>query len=194
MIAAAIVLVLLLLICFLRTGATAEYTDAGFALDVYLGPIRFSLLPYRQKKERRKTKKTKKEKKVQGKKMIAGRLSILRKELPSINRTLEKLKRKLVINELTIHYIAAGTDPAEAALYFGAASIGYGLILPLIENNFKIKEIDLRASVDFQAMEPYIYVRAKLSLAFWELVYIAFGLVKYLMTSENLKSKTGKAV
>lgn len=193
MIAAAIVLVLLLLICFLRTGATAEYTDAGFALDVYLGPIRFSLLPYRKKKERGKTKKPK-EKKVQEKKMIAGRLSILRKELPSINKTIEKLRRKLVIKELTIHYIAAGADPAEVAIYFGAASIGYGIILPLIENNFKIKERDLRASVDFQAMEPFIYVRAKLSLAVWELIYVAFGFVKYLMTSENLKSKTGKAV
>lgn len=190
MLAAAIVLAVLLLICFLRTVAALEYTDAGLDLKAYLGPIRFSVLPSRKKTERREAKKSKEVKKVKEKKMKAGRFAILKNELPAINKTLEKLKRKLVVNELTIHYIAAGTDPAAAALYFGAASIGYGIIIPLIENNFTIKERDLRASVDFQATEPYIYVRAKLSLAVWELVYIAFGLVKILVTSENQKSKT----
>ena len=67
------------------------------------------------------------------------------------------------------------------------------MILPLIENNFNIKKRDLRASVNFEAAEPYIYVKAILSLAVWEAVYVAFGVVKNMIKSENMRAKIRKA-
>jgi hypothetical protein len=90
--------------------------------------------------------------------------------------------------------MAAGTDPAQTALYFGGASAGYGILLPLLENNFNIKKRDLRAAVNFEASEPYIFVRAQISLAIWEAFYVGFGLVKNLVKSENMRAKIRKAV
>jgi hypothetical protein len=89
--------------------------------------------------------------------------------------------------------MAAGADPAATAINFGAVNTVYGMILPLIENNFNIRNRDLRASVNFESDEPYIYVKAILSLAVWEAVYVAFGVVKNMIKSENMRAKIRKA-
>lgn len=185
MIAAAIVLAILLLIYFLRIGVTAEYTEDGLALDTYLGPLKYTVLSTAKRTKRWKEKREKRNKDI----IKPGRLETLKNDLPKIKNTLEKHHRRLVIDDLTIYYMSAASDAAAAALYFGAASVGFGVILPLIENNFKIKKRDLRAAVDFNATEPYIYIKAKLSLALWELIYFSFGLVKDLITGESKEQK-----
>jgi hypothetical protein len=169
----------------------AIYGEAGFILVAYLGPFPKRILPSGKAKKDKPNKK--KEEAREGMEK-AGRLAGLKDQLPSIKQALLRLKRKLIIKELTIHYMAAGTDPAATALYFGAASVGYGMILPLLENNFNIKKRDLRATVSFEAAEPYIFVKAILSLAVWEAVYVAFGVVKNMMKSENMRAKIRKAV
>lgn len=189
MIAAAVILAVLLLISFLRVGIIAVYCDVGLILDAYIGPVKIKILP----SKKIKTKKEKREK--TGESVVkAGKLETLKNQLPSLKKALSRLKRKLLIKELTIYYMAAGADPAAAALYFGAASTGYGMILPLLENNFNIKKRDLRASVNFEVSEPYIYVKAALSLAVWEAVYVAFDFMVNMVKSENMRAKTRKAV
>ncbi len=191
MIIAAAVLAFLILICFLRVKLVIMYDESGFALIAYLGPFPKRILPSGKKKKGRP-----KKKKAEAREGIerAGRLESLKNQLPSFKQALSRLKRKLVIKELTIHYMAAGTDPAATALYFGAASAGYGMILPLLENNFNIRKRDLRATVNFEAAEPYIFVKAILSLAVWEAVYVAFGVIKNIIKSENMRAKIRKAV
>ena len=194
MIALGIVLVVLLLICLVRIGVVAVYSEDGFTVDAYIAPVRIQVLPTQGKTKGKKKDKKKKKAKTADTAVKAGRLESLKNQLPSLNKALSRLKRKLRVNELTIYYMAAGLDPAATALYFGAASAGYGIILPLLENNFNIKKRDLRAAVNFEATEPYIYVKAKLSLAVWEVFYVGFGLVKNLVMSENMRAKFRKAV
>lgn len=189
MIALGIVVAVLLLICFTRVGIIAVYSEDGLTADATIGFFRLRLMPQQKKKDRKKPPKKKAESTAK-----AGKLVGLKDSLPSINQALSRLKRKLLIVELTIHYMAAGEDPAAAALYFGGVSAGYGLILPLLENNFRIKKRDLRTAVNFDVSEPYIYVRAKISLAVWEAVYIGFGVVKNLVISGNMRAKIRKAV
>jgi hypothetical protein len=195
MIAAAVILAVIVLVCILRVGITVVYNEDGFALDAYFGPVRFQLFP----SDKEKTKSGKKQKEKTQDTAVkagvkAGKLESLKNQLPSIKKALSRLKRKLRIRELTIYYMAAGTDAAAAAMSFGAASVGYGIILPLLENNFKIKKRDLRASVSFEVTEPYIYVKAILSLALWEVFYVGFGLVLNIIKSERMKAKIRKAV
>ena len=192
MIATAIVLAVLLLICFLRLGAIAIYGEDGFILNAFVGPVTIKILPSSDK-TKKKTPKVKEEKVEEGV-VKAGKLETLRNQLPSLKKALHRLKRKLLIKELTIYYMAAGTDPAAAALSFGAASASYGMILPLLENNFNIKKRDLRATVNFEVTEPYIYVKARLSLAVWEVFYVAFGLLVNIIKSETMRAKLRKAV
>ena len=189
MIAAGIVLVVLLLISQLRVSIVAVYDTDGFTVDGGIAFVRLRVYPPPKKKKKRVKKKA--EKKAEK----PGRLATLRGQLPAIAQAFLKLKKRLCINELTIYYLAAGgTDPAAAALSFGGASAGYGFILPLLENNFKIKKRDLRAAVDFTATEPYVYVKAKLSLAVWEAPAIVIGLVRAMAKSDRKAIKIRKAV
>jgi hypothetical protein len=189
MIIAAAVLALLLLVCLIRVRLIAVYDETGFNLSASVGPFKQRILPA-DKTKRRKEKKEKVREGV----VKAGRLESLRNQLPSFKQALSRLKRKLLIKELIIHYIAAGTDPAATALYFGAANAGYGMILPLLENNFNIRKRDLRTAVNFEAAEPYIYLKAVVSLAVWEAIYIASGVIKNMAKSGDMRAKIRKAV
>lgn len=199
MIVAAVVLAIFVIIALLPVGVIAEYCDAGVSADAVIGPLRFKLITT-EKETKKKGKKVKKEKKEKKEKKAAegvkkaGRLVDLKEQLPAINKALDRLKRKLTIKELTIHYMAAGTDAAATALYFGAASIGFGLILPLLENNFNVKKRDLRTAVSFEVTEPYIYLKAKLSLLIWEVIYIASGAFISFMKYKTKNTEDRKAV
>lgn len=191
MIAAAAVLAVLIIICFLRVGVVAMYVEDGFVLNAYFGPVVKKILPSAKTKKGKR--KEKEEKATEGV-IKAGKLDRLKEHIPSLRIALARLKRKLLIKELTIYYMAAGTDPAATALYFGGVSAGYGMILPLLENNFNIKKRDLRATVNFEVSEPYIYVKAVLSLAVWEVFYVAFSLLVNILKGENMRAKLRKAV
>lgn len=207
MLIAAIIIGVLTLLAFLRIGVVAEYgapenaatTEtaalAGFVVDAFLGPVRLRLYPVIKKKKQKKRKHKETQKNKPGEEVTkAGRFVELKKQLPAVNTLLGRLKRKLLIKELTVYFMAAGEDPAAAALWFGGANIGYGLLVPLLENNFRVKKRDLRTSVSFEHSEPYIYVCARLSLAVWEAVYVAFALVKSMLRSGKTTSKIRKAV
>jgi len=190
MIALAIVIAVLALAAFCRIGVVVQYGENGLNAAAAVGPVKIKLLPRGDKAAAKKEK---------GRKTVetavkAGRLESLKNQLPSLNKAIARLKRKLLIRELTIHYMAAGTDPAQTALYFGGVSAGYGFLLPLLENNFRIRKRDLRATVSFETAEPYIYVRAHISLMVWEAVYIGAGLVKSMLNSDKMRGKIRKAV
>ena len=169
------VLAFLFLVAMIRVGVSAEYAEDGISVRAHIGPVRVQLYPAVKKKVKKAEKKAEKKAAEQAQK--PGVFKQLKEQLPEIKKALSRLKRKLLIKELTIYYIAAGPDPAQAALTFGGVSAGYGIVAAVLENNFRIKKRDLRAAVDFEAEEPYIYVRARLSLAVWEALYVADGLI-----------------
>ncbi|NLA88135.1 MAG: hypothetical protein GX847_12835, partial [Clostridiales bacterium] len=115
MIIASAVVAFLLLICFIRFGLIAVYGENGFELRVSIGPFKRRIFP--TDKTRKKDDGKKKEQKAESAEK-AGKLETLKNQLPSIKQALSRLKRRLLIKELTIHYMAAGDDPAAAALYF----------------------------------------------------------------------------
>lgn len=84
------------------------------------------------------------------------------------------LKKRIRIDELTVHLTWAAGDAAEAALGFGRANAVMGMIWPLLENNFKVKKHDLGVRVDFNETSPAIMCRAALTMRLGQLV--SFGL------------------
>jgi hypothetical protein len=62
---------------------------------------------------------------------------------------LGKLKGRLIIDKLTLRYLSAAQDPAMAALAFGSASAGAGILLPIIEQNFAVRNKDIQTNVSF---------------------------------------------
>jgi len=188
MIALAIVIAALLLIALLRVGVRGEYGESGVSLYAHIGPVRLRILPAKEKREKKAKKKPKeKEKK-------PGTLADFRSLLPDILKALGRFRRRLLIKKLVLYYEAAGDDPASTAINFGRLSAGLGALFPLLDYYFRIRRRDIRTTVNFAKDEPYIYVSATLSLAVWEIVYIAAGLLLALLRKNTEKPKTGKEV
>ena len=182
MIALCIIAAIIILIALLRFGAAAVYNANGIIVTVKAGPFSFRAYP-REKKPEDAEKKALKEKKAKKKpeEKKPGGLKTFRDMMPAIKKSLGRLKRRMLVKNLTIRYIAAGEDAAKTALSYGAANAVFSAVAALLDDNFRIKNRDFQAFADFQATEQRIYIEASLSLAVWEAVYITFAFVPVLL-------------
>jgi hypothetical protein len=168
-----------------------EYSDEGITVKAHVGPISFSIVPQKEKKIRaRKKKAPKKDKKrkvpeAETKIKKPGELKEYLNLLPVIKKTLRRLRRRLLIKTVTIHFVAGDKDPSKAALAFGSSNVVFAAIVPVFDNAFRIKQRDFRTSVDFESAKPLIYVKAAISIAIWETFYIAFTILPSLLKMIN---------
>ena len=163
-----------------RLGGIAEYKGEVFYLRVLAGPFRIKIFPRPAEKSGRKKEKPKK---TEGKSKsdTEKRQSKPKMKLPPIGdlvhlalEVLGQLKRKIRLDDLTLHLTWASEDPAETAIGFGKAQATLGMIWPLIANNFDVKKHDLGVSVDFERTRPDICARGVLTMTVGQLV--SFGM------------------
>ena len=65
----------------------------------------------------------------------------------------------------------------------------------LIEANFRVKRWDIRTALDYDAKEPTVYLKAALSLAVWEIVFIILALgIKVLKIYKRHKKAADAAI
>jgi len=194
MLALGIILAVLLLIALLRFGIIVIYDDEGFRLWAKVGFVKISVLDdNKDKKPKKKKKKKEKEKKFNPKEMMPGGLSEFLDMLRAVKNALSRLKRRLLIKRLRLYYMSAGENPANTAIQYGAANAVFETIIPILENNFRIRKSDLRATVDFNSTKQKIYAEIAVSIAVWEVFYIVFALFPILTAAFKRKpdSKTG---
>jgi len=219
MIPLAVVLSILILIALLRFGVSVEYSENGLIVTAQVGPLPLQVLPREEKpvsakkEAKRKAKKEekarkkaeekarKKAEKKAGKKdkkktdeKKPGALETVLELLPAVKTTLGRLRRRLLIKRLVIHYTIAGEDPFKVAQTYGAANAAIGAITAVLENSFRIKRRDFRAVPDFFSAQQGIYINAAISMAVWEAVYIVFALLPtgiriILRSAERKKSE-----
>ena len=169
MLALAITISAIVLIALLRFGVIMEYNDAGFILWVKVAFARFKLLSGDRKKKSKK-----KEKKA--KSIRPGSLSEFISIVKAIKNALIRMRRRLLIKQLTLYYTAGGDDPSKVAILYGTANAVFGAIIPVLEKIFRIKRRDLQASLDYSASEQGIYAKIIVSIAVWEVIYVVFAL------------------
>jgi hypothetical protein len=168
MLVAAIILSALVLLALLRFGLIIEYCEAGFGMWYKIGFVKLKLLDKIElKRAKRKV----------AKKKTPGDLKTFLETLKASKNMLARLKRRLLINKLILHYTSASEDAAKTAIGFGAANAVFGAIIPVLERSFKIKRRDLRVMVNYEAKKPMIYAKVAVSLAVWEGIYIIFALL-----------------
>jgi len=201
MIALAIIVAVIILIALLRVGVSVEYSGDGVSVKARMGPIRVRVFPAREVSpeiaaERAAKKAIKKVAKKEAKKKRKreapkkpGTAKQFLEMLPSVKTVLSRLRRRLLIKKLTIHYTAAGDDPYNTAMLFGAANVVFETVVPMLEKSFRIRRRDLRADVNFELDAPVIYAKAVISLAVWEAIYIVLPIAKGLAKS---KTKTAR--
>ena len=82
---------------------------------------------------------------------------------------------------MSIYYTVAGDDPSKTALTFGASNAVLSVVIPVLDDCFRIKRRDIQALFDFIDTQQKIYINAAISLAVWEAVYIVFAVIPALI-------------
>ena len=155
-----VILAVLVLIGCIPVGVDARYNADGVFLAAKLGPFRLQLLPQKPKKKPKKRKQQQKQpekapasSEPQGKKsnpLLSGGVDGMLQLLDLAFDTLGDLRRKLRVNELTLHVLIGGAeDPAKAAMGYGRAWAAIGAIMPSLERLFVIKKRDIRPALDY---------------------------------------------
>jgi len=182
------VIAFFVILSLLRVGVIAEYSEDGFDLRAIAGPVRIQLVPGKEKdesakKEKKKTKPKKKAKKPSAaaddkakKEKKGGPVKIIKAVLPTALQTVGRFFKHLKINVLTIRYALTADDPYDVAMRYGYASGALGYICPILDRNFKIKKWDVNVYPCFTEPEESMYIKAKATIAIWELIYIVLKL------------------
>ena len=174
------VLVVLWLLGRIRLGIRVEYNQGATAVRLRIGPFPITLYP--QKEAETPAEPVQEKKKKRGKQdRPEMKKQKQRHSIPPVGQLLEMaaqaagaLRRKICVDELTVHITWADSDPAQAALGFGRANGVLGMIWALIDHNFRVKHHDLGVAVDFQGEKPLYFLKAALSMTVGQL--LAFGL------------------
>jgi len=180
-----VVLLVLLLIGLIRGGVEAEYSESGFTLLVYFGILRIRLAPAAKKKKksdksnrtRKKRNKTrKKDSDASGGKQKGGALEKVLTVLPTVIQTLGRFLHSIRIDILTIRYDVQSDDPYDTAIRYAIMASSTGVLGPLIQKSFHVKEWNISFAPVFTDTPALVYIHAKASIAVWQVIYIIIRL------------------
>ena len=185
------------LLRLVRLGALAEYSAAGLRLKLKVGPLRLMLYPGKPKRPRRKAgKSSRREKKREERpqpELGGGPLALVKRFLPLIAEAAGRFRRKLRIDVFQLLVVdGGGAGPAAAALCFGGVNAFIGMIWPLVEQNFNVKERRLRTRVDFDAERPSVYLYAAATLTAGQALALGLRLTtRFLAEFSKYRAEAG---
>ena len=190
--AALIVILVLFLLAMIWLGVEVRFWDSQLTVFVRVLFIKIKVLPRKKKpKKEKKDKKTEKEpshkvgkqkeKKPKKKQDIKG---LIKLGLDAAGR----LRRKITVKDLTLHYTAGSSDPSDTALQFGRVSAAVGILLPRICEVFKVKRHDVQVDVDFDLTKPLVEFETGVGMFLWQLIYVGVSaLIDYLKLQSSGK-------
>lgn len=157
------ILLVLILIGQLRVGAAVDYSESGLFLRIKAGPVRIQVLPSKKEKAVQEEPKSK-DTKEKPKRALKDTLSLALRFVPLLGEAAGRLIRKIRIDHLILHVIWGNENPASAAMGYGAGNAALGMLWPVLEHNFNVKEHDLRVDVDFERKTPTLTAQAQATL------------------------------
>lgn len=183
----ALIAAVLVLISLIRIGIQVIYVPSGLTLRLKLGPVRMTLLPHKEKKQSKKKKKEPQNAAAEeGKRDMMGQI---RRGLPLIAEAAGRLKRKVRLDRIYLDVTAAASDPASAALAFGGVNAAVGMIWPLVEQNFNVRDRRIRTRVDFEAARPAVSLDAAATLTIGQAAVLAICLAPRLPQALGMERK-----
>lgn len=183
----ALIAAVLVLISLIRIGIQVIYVPSGLMLRLKLGPVRMTLLPHKEKKQSKKKKKEPQNAAAEeGKRDMLGQI---RRGLPLIAEAAGRLKRKVRLDRIYLDVTAAASDPASAALAFGGVNAAVGMIWPLVEQNFNVRDRRIRTRVDFEAARPAVSLDAAATLTIGQAAVLAIWLAPRLPQALGMERK-----
>ena len=185
---------LILLLLLIRVGVEAEYSENGLWVKLTAGLLSIQLFPPRTKEE--EPKKKKREQKPKEESKGGGTLDLVKEFLPLIAEAAGEFKRKISIDVFYMDILWSVPDPVACAMGFGGANAAVGMIWPLIEQNFHVKDHRIRTAVDFDRGKPTVYILARMTMRVGKLLSFGIRLAvkgnkvyKAYKTKESMKQK-----
>lgn len=197
----------LLALFLLPLGCRVRYDGGGLTVRVIAGPVRFQVYPFRKKDTPKKADQPEKTEKKSARKYSTETQKeekqtpepetggSLKKFLPLVRLALEalgELRRKIRLNNLTVHLTLACDDPCDLAVNYGRAWAAVGNLMPNLERLFVIKKRDIQIGCDFTASEIKIFAEGDVTITFGRVLSLAlrYG-VRALKEFFKLKQKGG---
>ena len=185
-----IILLIVFLIGLIRVGAAVRFGEE-LGLRLLIGPFRITLLPAKEKKAAQNGEKKKKKAAETGKTEQSGKKKsrslpkLTREEwrdlittaLSALKETARRTCRRLRIDPLEILIVFGGEDPADIAQSYGYASA----VMPQLEDLFHIPDPLLHLRMDYSAKETRAEGSVGLSLRVWDMLIIAFALMRPML-------------
>ena len=153
-----IIAAVFVLIGCIPVGVDARYHENALALRLKIGLFKLQILPAKPKKKKAAPKKEKSAPKnaaakpAKPKKQFQMPKLTLQDILALVDLacdTLGNLRRKLRVEVLVLHVTLGGSDPAKAAILYGRAWAGIGMLTPKLDRLFVIKKRDICPILDY---------------------------------------------
>ena len=185
----ALIAAALCLLSLIRLGVWVSYRSGVLTLKGKLGPVKLTILPQKEKKSAQK--KPKPEEKAESKppKQPKDLLALARRALPVALEAAGRLKRKIRVDRLYLDVAVGGEDPAAAAVAYGGVNAAVGMIWPLVEQNFNVKDRRIRTAMDFSAAETDLSLEVAATLTVGQALALALWLLPKL---PQILGKDGK--
>ena len=195
MIVLAGILLLILVLLLIPVGAFVRYDDGALLVQAVIGPLRLTLWPQKPKDPDKLAKRGSKKKneppppagRTEEKKKLSW--SQLRPLVDAARKMLGTLPKKLMVRELTVVVTAGGTDAAKAAIHYGRAWALIGVIMPVLENTFRIGKRHVEAKLDYgeERIRAFLQmdIRMRVITGLWLGLQLGVDIIKYVL--ENKK-------
>lgn len=101
-----------------------------------------------------------------------------------------QMKRCLIIRRLEIHAVIATGDAAVTAMAYGSAAAAVNMLLPLLEENFRMRKKDIAVDCDFNRSEPTIDFTIELSAVVLPMLLIGMRVLRgFLKLNREMNEK-----
>lgn len=143
------------LLAVMPLGVQAAYDSGGLTVNLVIGPTKVQVFPRKRAKkekarpERKAPKPAQKAAGGSQKQKQGGSIHDFEGILRRILAFLGHFRRKLVIRNLKMKLIMAGSDPCDLAVNYGKTWAALGNVLPLLERIFRIRNRNIEVACDF---------------------------------------------
>ena len=152
----------------IRVRAIGSYSESGLFLNVKVGPKLIRIIPSNASKKEAAEKKTKKsvaaDETEKTRRSTMDTVSVALRFVSLVGEAAGRLIRRIRIDNIVLRIIWAASDPADAAKGYAAANAAMGIIWPMAEHNFNVKEYDLSVNVDFEREKPELVGNAQITI------------------------------
>jgi len=182
------VLLLILLVCFLSSVKIRVKYDGQVFIKIKYLFFSFQVMPADKKRKKKKTDEKEKDKEKDAKKddkPIYQKILDMKPVLSDIISAAGKLIKSIEITNFELIAKIASKDPSKTGMEYGMAAAATGTIIPIVENNFKVKRRRIEVNADFEGDIPEFFVDTTLKIIVIKAVIIALRLGIKIMKNKK---------